>query len=385
MRSPASGKRVGGILLAAVLALAVSCAGPTPCNSDSGLATTLLRQRADSFITRVRSADPVKINEQLVDGLEFRQYPRMSGEWYSFYWKGGNVIGPFPLEHYKEPKTLNLKVEEDGAKIRVFGRHYYKRFVVTASEISYTDGELDEVIADLGCGGWRVQRAARWLATRPFREAVPRLIDALDKPHAGHHVLQALRRTTFQRLEHKADWERWYELNGSKSRDEWKAEARENCLSQLRSNDLAARIEGVKLAKVIGGVEEDVQRALAFSDEAYRTSVRNDNGKYVLVITNVSAKPAILAIAKKQCNLSYSRKLPPGQPFGPRTAGGRITSSSHHPPPERYLEILEPKESRVIDIRMPKGMKAGDYRARAYVRDAISRRRYEAHFDLTVP
>jgi len=335
-------------------------------------------RRAWSFIAAVWSADPDEINKHLADGLAFRPYPAIEAH-YSFHWKDEKVIGPLRLEYFGDPKTFNLTIEEGGEKIRIsiIGRLRYDYFIPTSEGVSYGSGEIGEILADLKGGVRRLERAARWLQTHPRPELVPDLVEMSD----GHYeVKEALRAITFQRLWRKAGWVQWFEANGSKSREEWRTDAREKCLGQLRSDNLSARIEGAECAKVIGGMEEDVRKALTFPDEAYVTSTAKDENGYSLVITNRSPRAALIAVTGDRCAVTFS--MNPAKPDGPRIGGGRSRASL---PVQYHLRILKPGESLVKRFKLPERLVPGDYLFKVSRRDAMNGRTYETDFILIIP
>lgn len=351
---------------------------------------------ASRFVGAVLRADPAEINGCLAEGLEFKRCPDAGGDEYSFFRGAKAATWPRPLAQYKNPQTLNLKIEKPGfvewllgrRKIRIYGRHHYGHFAAGYGGVRYSEGDADEAIVDLGSDNSNtVYYAASWLAEHPRPGAVGPLIERLahECPSVRDEVLKALRRTALQPLKRRPEWRRWFEENREKTPAEWTAQGRASCLEALESDDLKRRIAAVRTARIIGGMEEEIARALTFPYEAFSTSIRKAEGKYALVIANRSDGPAILAIKESRCNLSYSQKMPPGPPWKFGIAGGMVScSSSPFLPGEHYLRILDANESRVTEIRLPKGMKPGDYGVRAWVEDKMTGRKYEASFAATV-
>lgn len=380
MRNP-DAARSGAAVASVVLCAVTACTSRlSEDDAEAARASPLLRQNAESFIALLQSADPVAINERLADGLEFnKRWSTREGEWYSFCWKGESVSGTFTLESYKDPKRLNLTIEEDGAKIRIsiIGRLRYEHFILTGGGVSYNDGEIGEVLADLKAGGRRLERAARWLQTHPRPEVVPDLIEMWDE---HYEVKGALRLITFQRLWRTVDWERWYEKNASRSREEWRADAREECLALLESGNLSDRIVGARLARIVTGLEKDVRKAVTFPDEAYATTIVKDESGYALVITNRTSKPALIAVIGDRCSVEISMK--PAKADGPRMGGVASWASF---PVQYRLRILKPAESLVKRFKLPQHLVPGEYHFTVSVRDMMNGRKYEASFDLSVP
>jgi len=113
--------------------------------------TYLPHQKAVAFIAGIQSADEKRISGLLPSDVSFHRDTSIR-DWYSFYFHDKLVIGPFPLENYREDKTLNLRIETPTLfdwivgrrSVRVFGRQFPKQFIISYFGISYKQGKDPE-------------------------------------------------------------------------------------------------------------------------------------------------------------------------------------------------------------------------------------------------
>jgi len=109
--------------------------------------TYLPHQKAIAFIAGIQSADEKRISELLPSDVCFRRDDSIQ-DWYSFYLHDKLIIGPFPLENYRDAKTLNLRLEKPTLydwivgqrSVRVFGQQFTKKFIISIFGTSYTQG-----------------------------------------------------------------------------------------------------------------------------------------------------------------------------------------------------------------------------------------------------
>jgi hypothetical protein len=100
--------------------------------------------KAAGFIAGLKSSDPKRINASLPSDVSFREYPQIPG-WYAYYSGDQILMGPFPLQNYRNDTTLSLRIERPSLtewmlgqrSIRVFGTNYSKRFTVSYFNVSY--------------------------------------------------------------------------------------------------------------------------------------------------------------------------------------------------------------------------------------------------------
>lgn len=115
------------------------------------LHTLLPYYRATVFIARIHSADPNGINALLTSDVSFR-HDKLIPEWYSFYLRGGLVLGPFPLEDYPKDQLFTLHVEQPSffdwilgrRPIRVFGQGSLRWFIASYSKVSYKQAKAPD-------------------------------------------------------------------------------------------------------------------------------------------------------------------------------------------------------------------------------------------------